>query len=452
MDQLSLFKDIMPYGGKLDNNNRWIKLSNLVPWGSLAKLHDSYFDRKRLAVVKSGRLIIGLLIGKMKMKLSDEEILNYFYENPYFQYFCGFDNFVTKESKIMDSSLLTKRRNKLGEEYFAKFEGEILEVLKNYKLINGKELLLDATVVESKIAYPNDVKLLNTVRTYCINKISELKKTLNLPQKIRTYKRKAKEVYLDYAKKKKKSKKVINQATRKMLNFTSRNIKQLESLMLMSKELLSSKNFKLEIFEFLSLKGLIKKIEDKLITAKEIYHQQKEKYISKSTQIKDRIVSFDQPYVRPILRGKEAKKVEFGAKTNIASTKGYCFTNKIEHRAFSEKSDFADNLNEHQKRFNRLPNKLLIDDGYSSLANKDLLKKHNIKHSLKNQGRTTPKQRLLKKRLRKERSKIEGVIGNLKKDYTLEKITLKSNQGAAIQTSLAMGSFNLFKALREIKV
>ena len=78
------------------------------------------------------------------------------------------------------------------------------------------------------------------------------------------------------------------------------------------------------------------------------------------------------------------------------------------------------------------------------------LKEHEIKHSLKNQGRSTKKQKLEKRKLRKARSKVEGIIGNLKKDYTLEKIVLKTKDGVAIQTSIAMGSFNLFRALREI--
>lgn len=451
MKQLPLFKDIMPYGGKLDEDNRWIRLSNLVPWDNLVALHDSYFDDKRMGVVKSGRLMIGLLIGKVKLKLSDEEILNYFYENPYFQYFCGYDNFITKESKIMDSSLLTKRRNKLGEEYFLKFEEEILGILKEHKLIKGKELLLDATVVESKIEYPNDVKLLNCVRNYCVDKIFSLKKTLKLEEKVRTYKRVAKKVYLNFAKKKKKSHKIIRSTTRQMLGFTRRNIKQLESIITKAQEKLSSNNFRLGIIEEASLKGLIKEIENKLVTAKEIYHQQHGKYQARINQIKDRIVSFDQPFIRPILRGKEGnKKVEFGAKAHISSSEGYAFSNKVEHRAFSEKVELEDSLDQHQKRFDRIPKKALLDDAYSSLENKALLKKYNIKHSLKNQGKTTDKQRLQKRKLRKERSKVEGVIGNLKKDYTLNKIVLKNKEGAQIQTSLAMGTFNMFRVLREI--
>ena len=47
-----LFCDIMPYGGKLDQNNRWLKLSNLVPWQKLGELHDAHFQIKRINTVK----------------------------------------------------------------------------------------------------------------------------------------------------------------------------------------------------------------------------------------------------------------------------------------------------------------------------------------------------------------------------------------------------------------
>jgi len=456
-NNLSLFSDIMPFGGKLDESNRWVKLSGLVPWERLVDLHNSYFDVKRISTVKSGRLIIGLLIGKIKMGLSDVEILNYFYENPYFQYFCGYDHFIVRsDKKVIDSSLLTRRRKKLGEKYFLEFENEILEILKEHKLIKGKELLIDATVTESKISYPSDIRLLNVVREFCIKKISWLKKTLKFDQiDIRNYKRVAKRTYLDYAKKKRKSQKLIRSTTRKMLSFTSRNIRQLEMVINQSVDrLLNPKNFKIS-FDFIDGLGIIreiKNIQKQLITAKEILKQQSHKYRDKTNIIANRIVSFEQPFIRPIVRGKEGKKnVEFGAKSHIASSEGYAFSNKIEHRAFSEKLLLEDSLNQHQTRFNRMPKKCLLDDAYSSIANKKLLKQHNIKHSLKNQGITNKKGQQKKKQLRKERSKIEGVIGNLKKDYSLEKITLKGENGANIQTSLAMGTFNMFKALRAIE-
>ena len=40
-------------------------------------------------------------------------------------------------------------------------------------------------------------------------------------------------------------------------------------------------------------------------------------YCDKSRRCDDRIVSISQPYVRPIVRGKQSKPVEFGAKLTV---------------------------------------------------------------------------------------------------------------------------------------
>ena len=48
-------------------------------------------------------------------------------------------------------------------------------------------------------------------------------------------------------------------------------------------------------------------------------------------EVKHRIVSIDRPYIRPIVRGKENKRVEFGAKVNNIQIDGISF---IEHHSF----------------------------------------------------------------------------------------------------------------------
>ena len=55
-----------------------------------------------------------------------------------------------------------------------------------------------------------------------------------------------------------------------------------------------------------------------------------------------------------------------------------------------------------------------------------------------------------KRKLRKERSKIEGVIGNLKKDYSMKLVTLKTKEGAEIQARIAASMFNLNRAINMI--
>ena len=68
-----------------------------------------------------------------------------------------------------------------------------------------------------------------------------------------------------------------------------------------------------------------------------MYRQQKNHFQSKDCReiIKDRIVSISKPYVRPIVRGKEAKSVEFSAKVNNILFDGISFIEKLSFSAFN---------------------------------------------------------------------------------------------------------------------
>ena len=52
--------------------------------------------------------------------------------------------------------------------------------------------------------------------------------------------------------------------------------------------------------------------------------------------IPNRIVSVSKPYIRPIVRGKETKTVEFGAKCNNILIDGISFIEKLSFNAFNE--------------------------------------------------------------------------------------------------------------------
>lgn len=48
----------------------------------------------------------------------------------------------------------------------------------------------------------------------------------------------------------------------------------------------------------------------------------------KEIEFYDRIVSINQPHIRPIVRGKAGKPVEFGAKISASCVDGYVFLDK----------------------------------------------------------------------------------------------------------------------------
>ena len=172
-NQLPIFKELSPYSGGIDTNNRWIKLASLIPWEEMEGIYRRSFSKCKQSVIKPGRLMLGLMIGEMFVQTDDRDILEYFHENPYFQYFCGQESFVPKldGKSICHPSLLSKRRKRLGKKYTSEFERLVLEMLKEKKLIKGNRLALDATVFPINISYPNDVKLLNSTREWACETI-----------------------------------------------------------------------------------------------------------------------------------------------------------------------------------------------------------------------------------------------------------------------------------------
>lgn len=74
-------------------------------------------------------------------------------------------------------------------------------------------------------------------------------------------------------------------------------------------------------------------------TIQRIYKQQKD-HFDTGEKIKDRIVSIHKDYIRPIVRGKEVKPVEFGAKVNKVQIDGISFIEHINFNAFHEGNRF----------------------------------------------------------------------------------------------------------------
>jgi len=65
-----------------------------------------------------------------------------------------------------------------------------------------------------------------------------------------------------------------------------------------------------------------------------IYSQQAQMYNEHTHSIDNRIVNIYQPYVRPIVRGKDKALLEFGAKLRVSIQNGYTRINTLSWPAF----------------------------------------------------------------------------------------------------------------------
>jgi IS5 family transposase len=426
-----LFSELFPFGGSLNEDNRWLRIAQLIPWEEFEGEYAKYFsDVGRPA--KDARLIVGLLLLKHMTGLSDEGVVQEVLENPYMQAFCGFEQFVTGE--ILDSSTLTKQRVRLGLEFFKNLEDKAYKVLIDRRIIKAKGMLVDATVFPEDIKYPNDVGLLNDVRVWLVGNIKKFGKAVG--KRYRTYCRVARRDYLNFSKKRKKTKKAIDRAKRQMLQYVRRNIRQLQELI----EIVHSDG-----------REVTRGVRDRLHVAEEIYHQQFEMYSRRVNRIKGRIVSFHRPYVRPIKRGKLAQSVEFGAKGGLVHVDGFLFLDHLRHEAFAEDKLVGDHLLAYRERFGKLPPYFTADRKYGTRENRELLKGFGVRGSFRPLGRKTKtdqkNERWFKHR-QKERNRIEGSFGNGKQHYGLNRVRYSIKDGSEIWVRGGILAMNLKTAAK----
>ena len=144
-----------------------------------------------------------------------------------------------------------------------------------------------------------------------------------LEKKPRTYRRVARKNYLEVAKKRRVSREKRRKAIKKQLQYIKRNLYHIERLIMLGA----------------SLNSLSKKQYKMLLVVEEVYRQQLWLHENKKQSIDDRIVSLNQPHIRPIVRGKAGKSVEFGAKLSASCFDGYVFLDRISWDNFNESGD-----------------------------------------------------------------------------------------------------------------
>lgn len=83
-NQLVLPDDFfLPFGGKLNKNNRWVTLAGLIPWSKVeAQYAKSFQNTFRGQKAVSVRTALGALIIKERLGFSDRETIQQITENP----------------------------------------------------------------------------------------------------------------------------------------------------------------------------------------------------------------------------------------------------------------------------------------------------------------------------------------------------------------------------------
>jgi hypothetical protein len=455
---------LLPFDGKLDPENRWVKLSEIIPWDDIEEKYAELFPANCGMPAKPLRMALGALIIKEKCGFSDRETVEQIKENPYLQYFIGLEEFKTEAP--FDSSLMVHFRKRLGVDEIidinemicrAKAEDENKDINDDDndhepqspdsenttqetddKQSNKGTLILDATCAPADIRYPTDLSLLNEARM----KLEEIIDTLHKPlrgkrPKPRTYRKVARLEFLAVSKKRRPSKNQIRKAIGKQLGYIRRDLAAIEKLV-----------------EIVGLGALSKRQLRNLWVINELYRQQEIMYKTKEHSIEDRIVSISQPHVRPIVRGKAGADTEFGAKVAISLADGYSYIEKISWDNFNEGITLIESVERFKERFGYYPKVVLADKIYRNRDNLKYCKKHGIRLSGPRLGRPPkvqdPQIRRQEYEDAKARNAVEGEIGVGKRRYGLGLIMACLQKTSETVIALQFMVMNLERKVRSL--
>ena len=444
--QIPLEGFVLPFGGTLNPENRWVKLGKKIPWDELAKGYYKRMSAGRGRPAKNARIVIGAVIVKHKLNLSDEETVLQIQENPYLQYFIGLSRY--QKEPPFAPSLFVEIRRRMGAEMFEAFEKAILaEIVKARKDKEPEDkqdppshkgkLLIDATVAEQNIRFPTDLSLLNEGREITEKLIDDLCRG----KKPRTYREQARKRYLQLAKNKKPGKNLVRLGIRQQLQYLRRNLGHIDKFLDSIEEI-----------------PLTARQQKQLWVVREVYNQQMSMYRSRKHRCDDRIVSIHQPHVRPIVRGKAGSQTEFGSKISVSLVEGVARVDHLRWDAFNESQDLQAQVERYKARYGYYPEVVLADGIYGTRENRNFLKDNGIRFGgrplgrpVKPTGENVEQLRLARKQRKQdalERIPIEGKFGQGKNGYRLNCVRARTAKTSEAWINAIFLVMNLMVLLR----
>ena len=386
-----------------------VKLTGVIDWAQFEQLIESTYHEKLGQPGLNTRLLVSLHYLKYEHNLSDEEVLEEWVENPYWQYFSGMQYF--EHRMPIDSSSMTRWRKRLGEsgaELLLKQTIESALRMKVLKSSHVEHINVDTTVQSKDIRYPTDARLYDRARERLVKEAR--RNGLKVKQ---SYQRVGKRLLMmssRYAHARKA--KLGRGCVRKLKTNLGRVIRELERQ---------------------KIPDCMREI---LAKGKQVYRQQRTD--------KNKVYSVHEPEVECISKGKAGKKYEFGQKTSVATTSkkgwvlgalcapgnpydGHTLKAQMEqiHRLYSKKLE---------------PKRAHVDMGYRGHDYEGAVE---VIVDKRRRGKTS--KRLWK--WMKRRAAIEPTIGHLKSDHRLERNKLRGLIGDKVNALLSAAAMNFRKLL-----
>ena len=354
--------------------------------------------------------------------------------------------------KVPDSKSLGRQALALGPEVIEQIHQRLVELAVENKVVQGRKMRVDTTVVETNIHYPTDSSLLgdgNRVLTRLMKKVTALAGSVGT--KMRDRSRSVKLRVLDIARaarsKVPQSQEKLKQAYRKLLDATGRVVGQAKRF---SKEIAEGVKRSTDFMKQAALEGLRKEIDTMLPRVKQVIQQTKARILGGDTHAAGKLFSIFEESTEVIRKGKAGKPNEFGKMVKVQEAENQVV---IAFEVYDQRPSDSDLLipaiEVHEQRMGRIPDLAAGDAGFYSAKNVAKAQQAGVKRvsvpsrSTKSATLKREQKKRWFKKGQKWRTGCEGRISVLKRRHGLNRCRYKGTRGMKRWTGLGVIADNL---------
>ena len=405
-DQENMFKSRLDQ--ILDHKHPLFVLAGKIDWKYFENELGEYYAEGRGRPALPIRLMVGIHYLKGAYDVSDEGVVEAFLENPYWQYFLGYEYFQHKAP--MDPTSLVHWRQRIGSEGMEMLLHEILQMAQRNQMLKPLDMqrvTVDTTVQEKAVAFPMDSRLYQKGRELLVEKARE--EGIDLRQTYSRVGRRSAIMQGRYTRAGQYNR--ARKEQKKLKNYLGRVLRDVER--------------KLDPEHHPGWDALLDKCW-------QVFSQQRND--------KDKLYSYHAPEVECIGKGKAHKKYEFGCKVSVVSTTRDNWVVGVQALHGNPYDGHTLNAAVHhaETMMDAVIEAVFVDRGYrghdyEGKAEVHIAGKKNISRSLK--------------RWLKRRNAVEPIIGHLKTDNGMDRNYLMGEGGDRINAILAACGFNFRKAL-----
>jgi IS5 family transposase len=335
---------------------------------------------------------------------------------------------------VPDDKTMGRLGRQLGPDVVQKMNERVVEIARQNKVVAGRKLRVDTTVVETNFHYPTDSTLPGDgvrVLTRIMKKVADVAGNAGTRLRDRTRSVKLRVLAIARASRNKteKGKQKLKESYTKLLDAATRVVGQATKF---SGEIAG----RLKRGNRAVLAKARKQLDEMIPRVRQVIRQTRERVLQGNTHAEGKIFSVFETHTEVIRKGKTDKPNEFGKLVKIQEAENQIVTHyEVYDQRPADSALLVPSVEQHILLFDRAPDLVTADPGFFSAANEARAEEMGVRrvsipsHATKSATRRQRQKKRWFRKARKWRTGCEGRISVLKRRHGLRRSRYKGPNG-----------------------